>query len=401
MKHFFMLFLALFVATLVFAQAPKSAITEDVISLSDSNTEFAVSLYEKLAEQEQGNFFFSPLSITTALGMVYLGAAGSTEKEMAQTLEFKLDKARLAPAFNSLLNKLNVEPHVKLSVVNSLWAEKTYPIQKNYMDWVVQSYGAELRAVDFLHASEPTRQEINSWVSDKTNRRIENLIPERVLSPETVLTLVNAIYFKAGWADKFKVRHTQDGVFSVDAKTEVNVPLMYHNGDFRYGSNKNVQVIELPYQGETTSMIIILPKEKGGLAEAELLLMSKALKSVVEDRLRMQEVELFLPKFKITSQFELNKVLPLLGMKEAFVSGKANFSGIDGTRKLFVSNVIHKTFIQVDEEGTEAAGATAVVGKFESFSEPVVFRADHPFVFFIVHKPTGVILFMGRIVNPS
>lgn len=397
-KYIFALMLSASVAA---AQQQK-----DMEIVSNGNAKLAVSLYQELAKEEQGNLFFSPLSIQTALGMTYLGAEGKTREEMAKVLAISIGKERLEAAFAALLTQLNQESAgetgIKLQVVNSLWAEKTYPILESYKQRVAKSYGAELKAVDFIQAAELARQNINQWVSDATQKKIEDLIPQGVLTPETVLALVNAIYLKAGWSQPFEVEHTEAALFFVDATSTVRVPMMQQTAYFPYFEDKKVQVLELPYKGDTTSMILVLPKAKNGLAAVEKSMTTRSFGNYVRQvSKRTQNIAVSLPKFSITSQFELKKKLSALGMKDIFSPGTANLSGIDGTRNLFVSNVIHKTYIHVDEEGTEAAGATAVIIGRTGFVEPVLFRADHPFLFVIYHKATKSILFMGRVITPT
>jgi serpin B len=362
------------------------------------NTEFALALYEQLRGKE-GNLFFSPHSISTALAMTYAGARGSTEAQMAQALHFHLDQEQLHPAFAWLearLAEIAQKGHVQLSVANALWPQRGYPLLDAFLALTREYYGVQVTAVDYGDA-ETARHTINTWVEARTEGKIEELIPAGLLDPLTVLVLVNAIYFKGDWARQFDPSLTRDAPFQVAPGEHVEVAMMHQKASFGYGRGDGLQALELPYAGEDLSMIVLLPDEVDGLAALEDRLTVENLERWT-GRLWPQEVEVWLPRFEITLPFRLDAALQALGMVDAF--GHADFSGMDGTRSLFIGAVLHKAFVAVDEVGTEATAATAVVMTRAMVMSPPVFRADHPFLFLIRENSTGSILFLGRVVNP-
>lgn len=381
------------------AEAKNSS---DVKIVAEGNTAFALNLYGKLREK-QGNLFFSPYSISTALAMTYAGARKNTEKQMATVLNFSLDQKRLHPAFARLeaqLNAVQEKKGIELSVANALWAQKDYVFLREFLDLTEKNYGAVLNHVDFKKAHEAARRKINAWVEQKTKDKIKDLIKPGVLDALTRLVLTNAIYFKGKWASQFKKSHTKEGPFWLAPGKSVDAPMMTQKQDFRYMENDSVQMLELAYVGKDLSMIVLLPKKVCGLAQLESALSMENLNTWM-DGLREREVLVFLPKFKVTSQFSLSKTLSLMGMPDAF-GPTADFSGMDGTKMLYISAVIHKAFVDVSEEGTEAAAATAVAMALKSTAVLApVFCADHPFMFVIYHNPSGTILFLGRIVDPT
>ena len=373
-------------------------------SVVAGNTAFACDLYGKLKGQE-GNLFLSPYSISTALAMTYGGAGGDTGAQMAKTLHFDLAKEGLHPAFAALENGLagvQKKGKIKLAVANSLWPQKGYAFLPEYLDLCKKNYGTVITPLDYLKAAESARKTINAWVEDKTSKKITDLIGPGVLGAMTRMVLVNAIYFKGDWASQFKTEATQKHPFHISAGKTVDVALMHQRHEFAYSENDDMQVLELPYAGIDLSMIVLLPRKTDGIADLEAKLSTQNL-TAWTGRLGFPKVDVFLPKFKMTSQFSLNDKLAALGMTDAF-SSKADFSGMNGKRDLYISAVIHKAFVEVNEEGTEAAAATAVAisCKSERIEPPsVVFRADHPFLFLIRDNHTGSILFLGRITDPT
>lgn len=381
---------------------------KDADALVSANSTFALDLYQKLRTPE-GNTFFSPYSISTALAMTYAGARGNTENEMASTLRFSMKQENLHPAFASMeerLNKLQKAGHVKLSVANSLWPQKDYKFLPGYLALIKENYGASITPVDYKQAAEAAREIINKWVEDKTQAKIKNLIPPGVLDAITRLVLVNAIYFKGNWVSPFKPDATQDAPFFISPQKSVQTPMMNQKESFKYAQLESLQIIELPYAGNELSMLVLLPKEKNGLKELENSLTVENLKQW-KSRLGKEKVVVILPKFKMTAMFSLVETLKSMGMVDAFDLIKANFAGMDGRPDslppLFIGAVIHKAFVDVNEEGTEAAAATAVVMKAGS-ARPAptsTFRADHPFIFLIQDSQTGNILFIGRLTDPT
>jgi len=405
------------IGTTPLAQGRTSEPQEGMEAVVKGNTEFAFDLYAKLSaaahrdekddpdiKEKGGNLFFSPYSISTALAMTWAGAGGETEKQMAEVLKFTLSQAQLHKAFGMLekqLNQAGEEGKYQLSVANALWGQAGYNFLGEFLELTEKKYGARLKEVDFVTQTEKTRQIINAWVEEKTNDKIKDLIKPGVLGALTRLVLTNAIYFKGDWANQFDKKRTRDETFKPAKDKEVMVPMMYIKERFKYWADDKLQVLELPYEGEELSMIILLSNEIDGLAGVEKSLTTEKLDEWTKG-LRKQEVIVYLPKFKMTTEFELADYLKKMGMPDAFSLPPADFSGITGQKDLFISNVIHKAFVAVDEEGTEAAAATAVTMRLTSApAPPKVFRADHPFIFIIRDNLSQSILFMGRVINPE
>lgn len=376
-------------------------LTSDLQAAVAGNNGFALDLYSML-KKEEGNLFFSPYSISSALAMTYGGARGDTAEEMAKALRFALGADRIHPAFaelNTALAQIQKRGQVQLHIANSLWPQKNYRLLPEYLTLTKRYYGVSVTPVDFAKSAEEARKLINRWVEDRTNEKIRDLIGPGALDPVTVLVLVNAIYFKGNWASQFDPKRTAECDFSLLDDAKARVSMMYQKGKFGYGEIEGAQLLELPYVGKELSMVLILPAKPEGLSKVEDQLTPDNLGSWVS-RLSEQDVNVYLPKFKVTwGTFELNKPLQALGMRKAFGSG-ADFSGMDGTNTLFIGLVLHKAFVEVNEEGTEAAAATAVVMKRSAPKIPI-FRADRPFLFLIRDNVTGSILFIGRILDPS
>jgi serpin B len=389
--------------------AAKEKTEEAVV---EGNNRFAVELYAKLREQE-GNLFFSPYSVSAALAMTYAGARGETEAQMAKVLHFPSvlaekgsssgvdNQKQFHSAFGAIIKDLNTRDKkgkYELIVANALWGQKGYGFLAEFLELVKSNYGGRLNEVDFVQATEDARQTINAWVEKETKDKIKNLIGKGVLTSWTRLVLTNAIYFKGNWASQFKKENTKDAEFTLLSGEKVDTPMMNQTEQFSYMETEDFQGIELPYVNNELSMIIFLPKRTDGLAEFEKKLTAENLSQWLV-KLRKREVIVAVPKFKMTSQFDLADVLKQMGMTDAFL-GKADFSGMNGKRDLFFSAVIHKAFVDVNEQGTEAAAATAVVVRAIAIRPPV-FRADHPFLFLIRDNDSGSILFIGRMMNPK
>ena len=360
---------------------------------SGSVNQLTFDLYEKLSAKADGNLFLSPYSISSALAMVYGGARGETAAQMATTLRFG-GQGATHPAFSHLREKLNSvqeKGHVQLSVANSLWPQKEYKFLPDYLALTKEFYGSEIIPLDFKTDTEGARQEINTWVEGKTNERIKDLIPKGMLSPMTRLVLANAIYFKGDWARQFKPEHTRPAPFKLADGTTTEVPMMSQTAGFKLAHTPDFQALELPYEGGDLSMLILLPSEPGKLPDLDL-------ETINGLGFNEMETMVQLPKFKLESTFRLGDTLAAMGMPLAF-SHQADFSGMTGSRDLFIDAVIHKTFVEVNEEGTEAAAATAV--GMRATSMPPMFIADHPFHFLIRENATGTILFIGRVTDPS
>lgn len=369
------------------------------------NTAFAMDLYFQLRGQE-GNLFFSPYSISSALAMSYAGARGNTAAEMEKALHFTGGHQGTHPAFAALQDRLNQVQdagHVELAVANSLWPQEGYPFLPEFLALVKIRYDAEIMPLDFAADTEGARKTINRWVEEETREKIRDLIAPGNLAPLVRLVLVNAIYFKGNWAKQFKPEQTAPGDFFVSSDTAVKVPMMAQTHRFPHAEFDDFQILQLPYEGNDLSMLVVLPRERGGLWRVEDRLTPEHLRQWRE-RLVEREVRVILPKFKMTwGASLLNGPLQALGMVDAFSETKADFSGMDGRPDwLYVGLVLHKAFVEVNEEGTEAAAATAVTMKtFARFDPPPEFRADHPFLFLIQEEETGSILFLGRVADPS
>jgi serpin B len=375
----------------------------DTATLVKGNSAFAFDLYARLRSDE-GNFFFSPYSISTALAMTYAGARGETAEQMAKVLHFPSNQNLLHPACAELTRALNgygLPRDYQLSVANSLWGANDLRFLEDYQQLLKANYGSRIRPVDFRRQPDLARQRINHWVEERTNGKIKDLLKPNDITKLTALVLVNAIYFKAAWEHPFQPSATnKDARFEMANGKTVPVAMMRQTGDFNYMEDDAVQALELPYEGRELSFIALLPKEKNGLVRLEESLTAAKLDGWLAN-LKSQQVTVELPKFKIESRFDLADNLSALGMPLAF-GGGANFSGMTTKEKLYISKVIHQAFVDVNEEGTEAAAATAVVMMRASQPQKqLTFRADHPFVFLLRDNRTGSILFVGRMANPS
>lgn len=368
------------------------------------NTAFALNLYREL-QQEHGNLFFSPHSISTALAMTYAGAHGDTLRQMAEALQFTLGEEQLHPSFAALQGRLqavHTRGDLRLSVANALWPQQRYPFLEEYLALVEEYYGVGIWAVDYVRDAEGARARINAWVEEKTEGKISGLIPYGVLDALTRLVLVNAVYFKGNWASQFDPGLTDEAPFRVTPDQQVLVPMMARQGEFGYAEWDDLQALEMPYVGDDLSMLVLLPREGGDLAGLEDALSPENLERWTKN-LRRREVQVFFPRFKLSARFRLDRALTNLGMIDAFDMDKADFSGMDGLKHwLYIAAVLHKAFIEVTEEGTEAAAATAVVVAARSIPlPPPTFRADRPFLFLIREDSTGSVLFLGRMMDPS
>ena len=379
----------------------------DMATLVDGNSAFAFDLYQALREAD-GNLFYSPHSISLALVMTYAGARGETAQQMADTLHFVLPHNRLHPAFNGMDLELGRRGEgargkdgegFRLNIVNAIWGQKDYKFLSEFLDLMAVNYGAGLRILDFTNAPEESRITINKWVSDQTEGRIEDLIPQGLIDTLTRLVLTNAIYFNAAWQYPFQEDMTEDGPFYLLDGGEVTVPMMRQAELFGYAEGDGYQAVELPYDGGELSMVLLLP-QAGHFEAFEDALDAQQVNRII-GRLEHRQVTLAMPRFEFESSFGLKGALTLMGMPLAF-SGGADFSGMTGNRDLFIADVVHKAFVSVDEAGTEAAAATAVVMPLAMPpEEPVEVTFNRPFVFLIHDIETGTILFVGRVVNPS
>ncbi len=381
--------------------------TADLTNLVEGNTAFAFKIYQALREKD-GNLFYSPYSISEALAMTYAGANGETEQEIAEALSFILSQERLHPAFNSLDLQLKQRGEgakgkdgegFRMNVVNAIWGQRDYKFLDQFLDVLAQNYGAGLRIVDFIGQTEQSRATINNWVSDQTEEKIKDLIPQGALNELTRLVLTNAIYFNAAWQYPFKEEKTANGAFHLLNGSDVTVPMMKQTESFRYAEGDNYQAVELPYDGRELSMVILLPKA-GNFDIFERSLSAEVVKDIIGN-LKTSQVVLTMPKFEYESTLGLKDSLTALGMGVAFTEN-ADFSGMNGNRDLFIQDVLHKAFVSVDEAGTEAAAATAVIVGLTSMPiGPFEFKMDRPFVYLIRDIQTDSIIFVGRVLNPA
>ena len=389
----------------------------------EGNNVFATDLYRLLATETEKNLFFGPNSIHTALGMTYLGAGSETAKEIGDVLFLGLAREQVGPAFGEVIHALHTPqmvqewenlgkecrqkevPACELSVANALWAAKNYPFRESYVAEVRKHFEAVIKTLDFRSHPEPSRQTINSWVENKTNQKIKDLLSPMHINNDTQLVLTNAVYFMSNWALTFEKRATRDLPFTLIDGTKMNCPQMFQQAHLSYLDSKDFHGISLPYKGHGMEMILFLPKKLAGLQALENELSTSNL-NMWMNQFKHQEVQVTLPRFRFSYGDSMVNSLKRMGVKKAFSAEKADFSGMTKKKELFFSEVIHKAFVAVDEEGTEAAAATAVVmtvgaSPLMAKPEPKIFKADHPFLFIIRHKKTGAILFMGRLMNPK
>jgi serpin B len=381
--------------------------TDDLDDLAHGNTDFALDLYQALREGAD-NLFYSPYSISLALAMTYAGARGETERQMAGTLHFDLPQDRLHPAYNSLDLELAQRGKqaknrrgegFQLNIANAIWGQVGYEFLAEFLDVLAENYGAGLRILDFGASPERARVTINDWVSEQTGGRIKDLIPPGVIDATTRLILTNAIYFNAAWEHAFEETMTGEGTFHLLDGDQVAVPMMKQTESFGYAQGEGYQAVELLYERGELSMVILAPAP-GEFGVFESSLDGERLDGIVKDLARRQ-VALSMPRWEFDSSFSLSDTLASMGMPDAF-GGAADFSGMTGEPGLLISDVFHKAFVSVDEAGTEAAAATAVVMVESAIpEEPVEVSLDRPFIFLIRDIGTGTVLFVGRLVDPT
>ena len=385
--------------------APKPS-ADAATALVAGNSAFAFDLYQNLRAQP-GNLFFSPYSLSAALAMLYAGARGDTESQMAQTLHYSLSQADLHPAFNALDLNLNSAGSgagagsFTLKTASSLWGQQNFTFLPAFLDLLAKNYGAGLRLVDFINAGprEQARLAINDWAKTATAGKIPELLSPGTLDDTARLVLANAIYFQGKWVQPFDANSSPAPFTRLDGST-VSVPLMRRHSSTPYAEGQGFQAVELPYQGGRVSLVVLLPAA-GQFAAFEQGLTAGQAAAIVAS-LKQQDVNLGLPRFKYETNLDLVKPLSALGMPSAFDAAQADFSGATSQRNLVVSRVVQKAYVAVDETGTEAAAATAIVaGTTAMQQQPITFVADRPFIYFIRDSQTGSILFVGRVADPS
>jgi serpin B len=392
------------------AEVPTTA-ASDRAEAARGNNAFAIELYGQLRNQT-GNLFFSPEGISTALAMAYAGARADTAAEMAKTLHFTMPPGHLHPAMGALLRDRNAaHDGYQLKEADALWVQTGYSLLPEFIKLNKDNYEADLNHVDFISATEASRQTINIWVEQRTENKIRELLQPGSLDRYTRLVLTNAIYFKGDWEERFKKEDTKGEDFWLFAARAIKTPLMHLTKGFNYFDGVSFQALEIPYKKKELSMIVLLPKAMEGLSAFEQSLTPANMQQLL-GQLRPARTAVAIPKFKMEAQFRLTDTLIAMGMKEAFDMKMADFSGVasretmqrDGN--LSISAVIHKAYVDVNEAGTEAAAATAVsvialAARPTPPTPPIIFRADHPFMFLIRDNRSGGILFIGRVTNPS
>lgn len=397
------LFAVLSVAVILVPDSAESAdkeINEEAVAKAINA--FAVDLFPRLGKGG-GNLFFAPYSISTALAMTFSGARGNTAAQMAKVLRLPPERTRLGESFGDLtraLGQAKTKGGGRLDVANALWGQKGFGFLAEYAEDISRNYGGKLNELEFSREPDAARNTINQWVEQATDKKIVELLPPGVINESARLVLTNAIYFKGMWARRFDPEQTQQGPFRAPDGSQIEVPMMRQKGTFGYFGGEGFQAVELPYEGGELSMVVLLPTEIGGLPQFERSVTPSKIEEWVK-KLRPLDIWVYLPRFTIaTPSAKLREVLSAMGMTEAFTD-KADFSGMDGKRDLFLQEVFHKAFVEVKEEGTEAAAATGAVMTLKSSPAPVPeFRADHPFMFLIRHNPTQCIIFMGRVSTP-
>ena len=380
--------------------------SNDMQTLADGNNRFACDLYGKLREDEKGNLFFSPYSVHTALSMTATGAKGNTRAEMVKVLHLPADEGKVLASGD--LGRFYGHPRTdyEFSVANALWGQKGFPWRPEWLAVQNDRFGAGFQEADFAANPDAERQRINRWVEEKTRDKIKELLEPPHVTSRTTIVLTNAIYFKGKWAEQFDPKKTRDGTFRLADGTTKTVPMMRKSeGKFRYGRTDDkanwddgVQILELPYKGDELAMVVILPPKPDGLRAVEKQLTAENLTKWLGG-LKDLELDVSLPRFRMETKAELIKKLIALGMIDAF-DGNADFTGMSTTSPGFISAVVHKAFVDVNEEGTEAAATAVVIGELSSDRVKPSFVADHPFLFLIRDVKHGTILFLGRVEKP-
>jgi serpin B len=378
----------------------SNATAESVSLLVDSLNDFSFRFYQQIAEREDGNIFFSPYSIFVAFSMIYEGARGNTATEMQNVLNILQNDSATLGSFGKIYNLLNQrqEDYI-ISTANAFWAHQNYEFLSEYLSLLQNFYMAEANELDFAKNVEAA-EIINNWIEEQTNDKIQDMIESSMLSDYTKLVLTNAIYFKGDWANPFDPDNTFETDFELSSGDNVKVDMMYSDEDsFNYTETEDLQILELQYAGNDLSMIIVLPKENN-ISIAESKINADNL-SVWRNDFYELELNVEIPKFKFEKKYSLNNLMKKMGITDAFIADIGDVSGMDGTNLLFISDALHQSYIEVNEEGTEAAAATVIIMEATAIPDYKEFIADHPFLFLIQHKETGALLFMGKAMNPA
>lgn len=371
--------------------------------LGYSLLQFSVDLYKQLAREghSSGNIFYSPFSISATLSMTLAGARNTTAKQLADSLH--VDGEDIHNHFSGFISKLpEYAPDVKLHVANRMYAEKTFPVLDSYLSILRDCYGSTIESVDFRNNFENVRRQVNAWVAQATQSKITDLLQPGSVDSLTTLILVNAIYFKGFWESQFNAQWTRPSDFHLDSNSKTLVDMMYKKSDFNMAHNMALEVtaLEIPYRGGKTSMVVLLPDRIDGLSKLEEALSAARVAEVFMDLRNCTDVKLYLPRFKFEQAICLKQTLAAMGIQELFSLASADLTGISAGGNLWATEVVHKAFVEVNEEGTEAAAATAVVMGFGCSAQRVVekkFVVDHPFMFLIRSRGPDIVLFMGSV----
>lgn len=395
MTKFIYLFLILCVPHLT-----NSPDTVDKEKPENEAAAFGIELYKTLETKDQ-NTFISPISVSSLLAMCYAGADGETAGEISKALHFSGDQTRINRNFRLLLAdiKQRNKEDIVISIANGLWVQDGFELKRDYVSTLKKNYNADVDELDFVNETEKSCEKINRWVAKETNDKIMELLNPQSVSKATKLILANAIYFYGQWKFPFDEDRTREDFFYVNGTSKQKKSFMNAEERFSYAENDLLQIVELPYSAGNISMYVLLPKEKTGISDIEQKLSLVNLNQWIE-QMKKEKVRLSLPKFKLTNEFDLTKTLKQMGISAAF-STNADFSGINGKKNLKIDKVIHKTYIEVNEKGTEAAGATAGVIVATSVPSYKTFRANRPFIFLIKDQLSDNIFFIGKIVNPQ
>ncbi|MGO9122351.1 MAG: serpin family protein [Desulfomonilaceae bacterium] len=398
------LFLMLLLSILINPVAVvRAAVTDkDSQSVASCNNSFALQIYEKLRNQE-GNLVFSPYGISSSLSLAYAGSGGTTKVQIEDLFHLTITGDQFHRVFGDLNDSLVSGAKSRgydLKIVNSLWHAKGSDIRRDYITVVEKCYRGSIHSVSFERDLESARRLINSWFERQSKGKFKELLADGVLTPQTRMVLGNTIYFNGVWRSKFDKRDTEKAPFTLIDGKQVVVPMMRQAGKFNYKESDTFQALELPYKTSRLSMIVLLPKERDGLANIENTLSKKNIDEWMNG-MSKQELDIDLPKFKFFSKLALVEPLKSLGLTEPFSVNSADFSGIDGEGKLFISDIVQEAMVEVSEKGTEASAATSAVAETKSMRSAIAFRADHPFIFLIRQTDPTAILFLGRLVNPK
>ena len=381
----------------------SGATIQGVKDVVKANNQFAIDLYSEISKESNENIFFSPWCISTAMAMVYEGARGDTAKEIQEIFHFPENDSSRRFSYAKMLNTINkAGGKYKLRTANAIWLQKDYPFIREYKNTISRYYLGEIKNLDFVNSPGDSSSYINNWVSKNTNNKIKNIVSPSMFNEFTRAVLTNAIYFKGKWKHKFDRDDTKPEDFTLRSGSKIKVPMMRLENDdldFNYTESDGVQILEIPYRGDKISMLILLPRSD--IAYLESILTEEKLQEW-KNELKPETVYIYMPKFTFETSYSLVDYLKRMGMSLPFTWPGADFSGIDGTEMLYINDFLHKAYIDVNEEGTEAAAATTILMRFGAAIRPhyVEFRADHPFIFIIQERKTGNILFIGRVVRP-